>query len=77
MQPGNLARYGIDLGDAHEGEKGGTEYKLMPAARRFEVGSYNYAGANATDVSLDLLAGTGIAQSKRTCLRLHANLLPA
>jgi cysteine desulfurase/selenocysteine lyase len=70
MQPGNLARYGIDLGDAHEGEKGGTEYKLMPAARRFEVGSYNYAGANATDVSLDLLAGTGIAAIEAHVLAL-------
>jgi selenocysteine lyase/cysteine desulfurase len=55
MQPGSLARYGIDLGDAHEGEKGGADYKLMPAARRFEVGSYNYAGANAVDVSLELI----------------------
>jgi cysteine desulfurase / selenocysteine lyase len=60
MQPGNLARYGIDLGDAHEGEKGGSEYKLMPAARRFELGSYNYAAANAVDVSLDLIAGIGV-----------------
>jgi selenocysteine lyase/cysteine desulfurase len=60
MQPGNLARYGIDLGDAHEGEKGGDHYKLMPAARRFDLGSYNYAGANAVDVSLDLIAGVGV-----------------
>ncbi len=60
MQPGSLARYGIDLGDAHEGEKGGSEYKLMPGARRFEVGSYNYAGANAVDVSLDLIIGVGV-----------------
>lgn len=60
LQPGSLARYGIDLGDAHEGEKGGTEYKLMPAARRFDVGSYNYAGANAVDVSLGLLEKVGV-----------------
>ena len=60
LQPGNLARYGIDLGDAHEGEKGGSEYRLMPGARRFDLGSYNYAGANAVDVSLDLLAGVGV-----------------
>ena len=60
MQPGNLARYGIDLGDAHEGEKGGDQYKLMPAARRFEVGSYNYAGANAVGVSLALIENIGV-----------------
>lgn len=70
MQPGNLARYGIDLGDAHEGEKGGDQYKLMPAARRFEVGSYNYAGANAVDVSLDLIAGIGVPTIEQHVLTL-------
>lgn len=70
MQPGNLARYGIDLGDAHEGEKGGTEYRLMPAARRFEIGSYNYAAANATDVSLDLIAGVGVPVIEQHVLAL-------
>ena len=70
MQPGNLARYGIDLGDAHEGEKGGDQYKLMPAARRFELGSYNYAGANAIDVSLDLIAGVGVPTIEQHVLSL-------
>jgi len=70
MQPGNLARYGIDLGDAHEGEAGGTQYKLMPAARRFEIGSYNYAGANAVDVSLDLIAGVGVPTIEQHVLAL-------
>ena len=70
MQPGNLARYGIDLGDAHEGEKGGAQYKLMPAARRFEIGSYNYAGANAIDVSLDLIAGVGVPTIEQHVLSL-------
>lgn len=70
MQPGNLARYGIDLGDAHEGEKGGVQYKLMPAARRFDLGSYNYAGANATEVGLDLIAGIGVAAIEQHVLAL-------
>jgi selenocysteine lyase/cysteine desulfurase len=70
MQPGNLARYGIDLGDAHEGEKGGAQYKLMPAARRFEVGSYNYAGANALEVSLDLIANIGVPAIEHHVLAL-------
>ena len=70
MQPGNLARYGIDLGDAHEGEKGGDQYKLMPAAWRFEIGSYNYAGANAVDVSLDLIAGVGVPVIEQHVLAL-------
>ncbi|MEO7729169.1 MAG: aminotransferase class V-fold PLP-dependent enzyme [Burkholderiales bacterium] len=70
MQPGNLARYGIDLGDAHEGEKGGDQYKLMPAARRFEIGSYNYAGANALEVSLDLIADIGVPAIEQHVLTL-------
>ena len=70
MQPGSLARYGVDLGDAHEGEKGGAQYKLMPAARRFEIGSYNYAGANAVDVSLDLIAGVGVPTIEQHVLAL-------
>ncbi len=70
MQPGSLARYGIDLGDAHEGEKGGAQYKLMPGARRFEIGSYNYAGANAIDVSLDLIAGVGVPTIEQHVLGL-------
>jgi selenocysteine lyase/cysteine desulfurase len=60
LQPGSLARYGVDLGEAHEGDMGGEEYQLMPAARRFELGIYNFAGANATEASLELLTGVGV-----------------
>ena len=60
LQPGSLARYGVDLGDAHEGDRGGEQYQLMPAARRFELGIYNFAGANAAEASLDLLAEVGM-----------------
>lgn len=71
MQPGSLARYGIDLGTAHEGEKGdGTSYRLMPGAMRFEVGSYNYMGANAVEVSLDLLQDVGVPAIERHVLAL-------
>ena len=60
LQPGSLARYGVDLGDAHEGDLGGGQYQLMPAARRFELGIYNFVGANAVEVSLDLFAQVGV-----------------
>ncbi len=60
LRPGSLARYGVDLGDAHEGEMGGKHYQLMPGARRFELGIYNFAGANAMEASLDLLSGVGV-----------------
>ncbi len=74
MQPGNLARYGIDLGDAHVGERGDEHYKLMPAARRFELGSYNYLGANATEASLDLIASIGVPIIEQHVLALAHNL---
>jgi selenocysteine lyase/cysteine desulfurase len=70
MQPGSLARYGIDLGDAQEGENGGERYQLMAAARRFDLGSYNYAGANAAEVGLDLLAGIGVPAIEQHVLAL-------
>ncbi len=34
MQPAYLARFGVDLGDAHEASLGSDAYKLMPGARR-------------------------------------------
>jgi cysteine desulfurase/selenocysteine lyase len=77
MQPGSLARYGVDLGDAHEGEQGSTAYRLMPGAKRFDVGSYNYAGANAVEVSLDLLAGIGVSAIEKHVLRLARLLTEA
>lgn len=69
-----LARRGVDLGDAHPGEAGGEDYTLMPAARRFEVGSHNYAGANATEVSLDLIAGARVAAIEKHILGLAQRL---
>ena len=60
LQPGSLARYGVDLGATHEGDMGGEQYQLMPAARRFELGIYNFAGANAVEASLELLTRVGV-----------------
>jgi selenocysteine lyase/cysteine desulfurase len=42
----------------------------MPAARRFEGGSYNYVGANAVDVSLDLIAGISVPTIEQHVLAL-------
>ena len=38
---------------------GALDYTLQPDSRRFEVGSYNLAGAYAADAALDLLLGLG------------------
>jgi len=62
LKPVYLARFGVDLGDgAHEAAKGGDQYRLMPGARRFDLGNYNYPGAVVADASLKLLNEVGTA----------------
>ncbi len=59
LEPVYLARFGVDLGDAHEADVGSPDYKLMAGARRFDLGNYNFAGATAVDSSLELLLSVG------------------
>jgi len=71
LQPAYLARYGVDLGDTHEGEQGdGDTYRLMPGARRFDLGSYNYSAASAANASLDILAAVGVPAIEHHVLAL-------
>src|SRR5690606_35698146 len=44
LQPAYIARFGVDLGDAdaHESDFGGSDFAFMPAARRFDLGNYNF-----------------------------------
>jgi cysteine desulfurase/selenocysteine lyase len=67
LEPAYLARFGVDLGDAdaHEASRGGTDYKLMPGARRFDCGNYNYAGAAAAHASIGELAAIGTERIER------------
>ena len=57
MRPAYLARFGVDLGkaDVHESDIGEHAYELMPAARRFDLGNYNYIGVAAADAALKFL----------------------
>jgi cysteine desulfurase/selenocysteine lyase len=55
LSPAYLARFSVDLGDAHEAALGEGDYALAGGARRFEIGNYNFAGAVAADASLTLL----------------------
>jgi cysteine desulfurase/selenocysteine lyase len=52
MQPAYLARFSVDVGDAHEAALGSDDYTLMPAARRFDLGNYNFLGCAAADASM-------------------------
>lgn len=67
MQPAYLARFGVDLGDAdsHEASMGGDAYRLMPGARRFDLGNYNYAATAAVHAALGELAAIGTQRIER------------
>ena len=60
LVPIHVARYGIDLGDAHETAFTEDELKYQPGALRFDLGNYNYLGATAAATALDVLAGWGM-----------------
>jgi selenocysteine lyase/cysteine desulfurase len=57
MRPAYLARFGVDLGkaDVHESDIGDHAYALMPGARRFDLGNYNYVAVAAADAALKFL----------------------
>jgi cysteine desulfurase / selenocysteine lyase len=59
MQPAYLARFGVDLGDAHEAALGDLNYKLAEGARRFDLGNYNFAATAAVDASMKQLLVIG------------------
>ena len=76
LRPLSLARFGVDLGaDAHEATTGAGEgWSLMPGARRFDVGNYNYPGAIVADASLKLLLGVGTQRIEDHVTRLSHRL---
>ena len=55
LQPAYLARFGVDLGDAHEASLGGYDFKLADGARRFDLGNYNFLATAAVDASMKQL----------------------
>jgi len=73
MQPAYLARFGVDLGDAHESEGGDHRYDLMPGAHRFDLGNYNYPAIVAAHASLGSLLDTGVGRIEAHATKLaHA-----
>lgn len=73
MHPAYLARFGVDLGDAHESEGGGTQYALLPGAHRFDLGNYNYVAIVAAHASLNHLLRLGVHNIETHTTRLgHA-----
>lgn len=59
MQPAYLARFGVDLGDAHEAALGDMSFKMAAGARRFDLGNYNFAATAAVNASMKQLLDIG------------------
>lgn len=73
MKPAYLARFGVDLGHAHESDIGTTKFSYMPGAHRFDLGNYNYIGIIAANVSLTFLLQLGTVNIEAHAVKLaHA-----
>lgn len=70
LHPTYLGRYSIDLGNAHEGDQGGNTYQLMPGAKRFDSGSYNYSAASAAVASIAILKAITVPVIEQHVLQL-------
>lgn len=70
LHPTYLGRYSIDLGNTHEGDQGGNTYQLMPGAKRFDSGSYNYSSASAAVASIGILKAITIQVIEQHVLQL-------
>lgn len=74
LEPAYLSRPAVDqLSDDHS-TMGNLDYDLQPDSRRFEVGSFNLAGAYAADASLDLLYHLGPDRIEARVLHLSTVL---
>jgi len=74
LQPVYLARFGVDLGEAGEAAAASGDFRLMPAARRFDLGNYNFLAAAGMEAALDLLNTLGV-ENIETHVRALANRL--
>ncbi len=75
MVPSHVARYGMDLGtDAGETARSDGDLPYAPAARRFDVGNYNYLGARAAAAALELIRDIGVGRIEAHVRGLAARL---
>ena len=65
LQPVYLARFGVDLGEAHEAAMGDYSFRLADGARRFDLGNYNFAATAAVDASMKQLLDIGTQRIER------------
>ncbi|TQV67748.1 aminotransferase class V-fold PLP-dependent enzyme [Exilibacterium tricleocarpae] len=74
LEPAYLSRPAVSMDTEDHSSMGGFDYVLQPDSRRFELGSYNLAGAYAADKSLELLLGLGKKVIEKRVLELAALL---
>ena len=74
LEPAYLSRASIVQQTDDHSTMGGFDYQLQPDSRRFEVGSFNLAGAYAADSSLQLLHELGADRVEKRVLSLAALL---
>ena len=74
LEPAYLSRAGVVNNADDHSVMGGIDYELRSNSERFEVGSFNYAGAYATDKSIELLLELGIQAIEDRVLRLATAL---
>jgi cysteine desulfurase / selenocysteine lyase len=75
LEPAYLSRAGVRLESGHEAALGdASQYALAPAARRFDVGNFNFVGAVAVEHSMRELAAIGTAAIESYVCGLAAKL---
>jgi selenocysteine lyase/cysteine desulfurase len=74
LEPAFLSRSGVVLKADDHSTMGAFDYEFKPDSRRFEVGSYNLAGAYAADASIDLLLRLGTRAIQARVLALGEKL---
>ena len=74
--PRHVARSGMDLGvEAGETARtGGVNLPFAAAARRFDVGNYNYLGARAATAALEVITSVGVPRIEAHVRALAARL---
>lgn len=74
LRPAYLSRPAVAADNDDHSSMGSDDYRFQPDARRFEVGSYNLAGAYAADAAMGLLGAVGAEEVERQALDVAAHL---
>lgn len=74
LEPAYLSRSSVLQKTDDHSTMGGFDYEYQPDSRRFEVGSYNLAGAYAADASIEMLGQLGTCAIEAHVIALGSKL---